>query len=199
MLYHILMYYSIKRFLTANKVIFFTNFCIRQSHHETCLILGLNSRIIENFSLCASYFEVVSPWDSLIQDGLCEQTLTLDLETETLILGIKNFFMLIFRIFIKIFFFNLSLLIRVSPSLGWDNETVNLGRPIRPCNNLDIFFTFWAFFNFDFNRYQLINFQNYIFKIKINKCQKIKILLHVREMDLSTLRLNLRVWSKFLC
>ena len=43
---------------------------MKRFHRETCLILGLNCPIIETFSLWASCFEVVSPWDDFIQDGL---------------------------------------------------------------------------------------------------------------------------------
>ena len=47
-----------------------TNSYMRRSHCKTCFILGLNSYIIETFSLCISYFEVVSLWDSLIKERL---------------------------------------------------------------------------------------------------------------------------------
>ena len=48
----------------------FTNSCMRRSHRETCLILGLNNPIIKIFSLWASRFEVISPWNGLIQNRL---------------------------------------------------------------------------------------------------------------------------------
>ena len=47
------------------------------------------------------------------------------------------------------------------------------------CNNLGVFFTFWAFFNFELKG---INFQNCTLKVKIDRCPKIEMLLHAREM-----------------
>ena len=50
-------------------LLLFTNSYMRRSHRETCFIIGLNNPIVKTFTLIASYFEVVSPWDGLIQDG----------------------------------------------------------------------------------------------------------------------------------
>lgn len=62
--------WMIKDRKTNNDLIKYTNLYMRRCLREICLILGLNSSIIEIFCLWTSCFEFVLPRDNLIQDGL---------------------------------------------------------------------------------------------------------------------------------